>query len=65
MKANLSILFRNVDTYIKENEDKLVHYKSAYWPMSANTSQSLMQYFFYNDLILTYEYTKIAWKIKL
>lgn len=49
-----------MDTYIKENEDKLGHYKSAYRRMAVNTSQSLMQYFFYNNLTFTYEYIKIT-----
>lgn len=33
-------------------------HESAYQPMAV-TSQSLMQYFFYNNLMFTYEYIKV------
>ena len=57
-KADCYILCGNVDTYIKENENKLEHYKSAYQPVAFNTSH-LCSIFSYNNLMFTSEYIKI------
>lgn len=49
-----------------KNENKLEHYNSnAYQPLPVNTSQSLMQSFFYTNLMFTYEHVKITWRNKV
>lgn len=59
MKANFYVPCRVVDTYIREDENRLEHYRSAYEPMAFNHLCSIWYKHQKHNLMFIHEYIKI------